>query len=219
MAILSISLPNNTQITLESDESEVIQDVIGQILRDLPLDSALANLATHDGAQGENGSGEKSKDATDGPVDTTPPRRVNGAATRPGASHEGQTAGVLLNGSSGSPALPFGNENGDQSFDPQSQPRQAREDFTAFCQSLNPMGDMRRVVVAAEAATRFFGLEGVTADDLGELFDLAGWRRANSFTQTLRNAARSKFGWLERIPGRAGRYAATDVGRSITLAG
>ena len=54
---------------------------------------------------------------------------------------------------------------------------------------------------------------------MGELFDLAGWRRANSFTQTLRNAARSKFGWLERIPGRSGRYAATDLGRSTTLAG
>ena len=79
------------------------------------------------------------------------------------------------------------------------------------------MGDMRRVVVAAEAASRFFGLDGVTADDLGELFDLAGWRRANSFTQTVRNAARSKFGWLERIPGRAGRYAATDLGRATTL--
>lgn len=219
MAILSISLPNNTQITLESDESEVIQDVIGLLLRDMPLDSTLANLTTHDSSQGDNGSGEKSKDATDGPADIAPSRRANGAAARPGVTHEGQNVGVLLNGSSGSPALHFGNENGDQSFDPQGQPRQAREDFTAFCQSLNPMGDMRRVVVAAEAASRFFALEGVTADDLGELFDLAGWRRANSFTQTLRNAARSKFGWLERIPGRAGRYAATDIGRSITLAG
>ena len=78
---------------------------------------------------------------------------------------------------------------------------------------------MRRVVVATEAADRFFGLEGVTADEAGELFDLIGWRRANNFTQTIRNAARSKFGWLERIPGRSGRYAATDVGRSTTLSG
>ena len=78
---------------------------------------------------------------------------------------------------------------------------------------------MRRVVVAAEAANRFFGLDGVTADELGVLFDLIGWRRANSFTQTIRNAARNKFGWLERIPGRSGRYAATEFGRSITLSG
>ena len=87
----------------------------------------------------------------------------------------------------------------------------------AFCQNLNPMGDMRRVVVAAEGASRFFRADGVTSDELGELFDLAGWRRANSFTQTLRNAARAKFGWLERIPGRSGRYAATDLGRSVTM--
>jgi hypothetical protein len=97
--------------------------------------------------------------------------------------------------------------------------RQAGEDFSAFCQAINPTGDMRRVVVAAEAANRFFGLDGVTADELGELFDLVGWRRANSFTQTIRNAARAKFGWLERIPGRSGRYAATDFGRSTTLSG
>jgi len=76
-----------------------------------------------------------------------------------------------------------------------------------------------RVVVAAEGAGRFFRADGVNADELGELFDLAGWRRANSFTQTLRNAARSKFGWLERIPGRSGRYAATDLGRSVTMGG
>ena len=80
-------------------------------------------------------------------------------------------------------------------------------------------GDMRRVVVAADAANRFFGLDGVHADEVGELFDLIGWRRANSFTQTIRNAARAKFGWMERIPGRSGRYAATDVGRSTTLTG
>ena len=101
----------------------------------------------------------------------------------------------------------------------EAQTPESREDFTAFCQSINPMGDMRRVVVAAEGAGRFFRADGVNADELGELFDLAGWRRANSFTQTLRNAARSKFGWLERIPGRSGRYAATDLGRSVTMGG
>jgi hypothetical protein len=100
-----------------------------------------------------------------------------------------------------------------------SYPARAREDFVAFCQSINPTGDMRRVVVAADAANRFFGLDGVHADEVGELFDLIGWRRANSFTQTIRNAARAKFGWMERIPGRSGRYAATDVGRSTTLTG
>ena len=81
------------------------------------------------------------------------------------------------------------------------------------------MGDMRRVVVAAEGASRHFGVDGVNAGDLIWLFDMAGWRRPGDFTQTLRNAARSKFGWLERIPGRSGRYAATQLGLSITLNG
>ena len=81
------------------------------------------------------------------------------------------------------------------------------------------MGDMRRVVVAADGAGRFFSADGVDAEDLGNLFDLAGWRRPGNFTQTLRNAARSKFGWLERVPGRSGRYAVTDLGRSVTAGG
>jgi len=89
--------------------------------------------------------------------------------------------------------------------------------FTAFCRDAKPLGDMRRVVVAAEGASRHFGVEGITADDLAWLFDLAEWRRPGNFTQTLRNSARSKFGWLERIPGRSGRYATTALGRSKTL--
>ena len=93
---------------------------------------------------------------------------------------------------------------------------EGRRDFAAFCQGVNPVGDMKRVVVAAEGASRHFGLDGVNADELGLLFDMAGWRKPGNFTQTLRNAARSKFGWLERIPGRSGRYATTPVGLEKT---
>ena len=221
MVKLSISLPNNTQITLESEEAEVIQEVISLVLRDLPVDARLASVTAQDEPHVENGTGEKSTDEINGqgaPPSSSPSRRGNVPLPRQGANElPSQSAGTSMNGGSAPPASP-GSEIGDHAFDLDSLPHQSREDFTAFCQSLNPMGDMRRVVVAAEAASRFFGLEGVTADELGELFDLAGWRRANSFTQTLRNAARSKFGWLERIPGRAGRYAATDLGRSTTLA-
>jgi len=92
-----------------------------------------------------------------------------------------------------------------------------RAAFTDFCQNASPMGDMRRVVVAAEGASRHFGIDGVNAEELGWLFDVAGWRKPGNFTQTLRNAARSKFGWLERIPGRSGRYAATTLGLTKTL--
>ena len=136
----------------------------------------------------------------------------------PAPAAAGYTAPLAPPGGFAAPALPPGDAD-DDGLLLESQPQAALDDFVAFCQSVNPMGDMRRVVVAAEGAGRFFRAEGVNADELGELFDLAGWRRANSFTQTLRNAARSKFGWLERIPGRSGRYAATDLGRSVTLGG
>ncbi len=79
------------------------------------------------------------------------------------------------------------------------------------------MGDMRRVVVAAEGASRFLDTTTVDADELGRLFDLVAWSRPHSFIQTLRNAARSKFRWLERIPGRSGQYAVTDLGRTTAL--
>ncbi len=89
--------------------------------------------------------------------------------------------------------------------------------FVDFCRAANPLGDMRRVVVAAEGASRYLGMDGVDAEELGRLFDLAAWPRAHNFVQTLRNSARSKFGWLERVPGRAGYYSVTDLGRATAL--
>ena len=79
------------------------------------------------------------------------------------------------------------------------------------------MGDMRMVVVAAEGAARFLSMDSVDAPELERLFGLAGWRSPHSFVQTLRNAARSKFRWLARLPGRSGRYTVTDLGRATTL--
>ena len=96
-------------------------------------------------------------------------------------------------------------------------PSGSEQAFIDFCREASPLGDMRRVVVAAEAASRYLGMSGVDALGLGHLFNLAGWPQAHSFTQTLRNAARSKFRWLERVPGRAGYYAVTDLGRKTAL--
>ena len=96
-------------------------------------------------------------------------------------------------------------------------PAVSEQAFVDFCRAANPLGDMRRVVVAAEGASRYLAMEGVDAEGLGRLFDIAGWPRAHNFVQTLRNAARSKFGWLERIPGRAGYYTVTDLGRATAL--
>ena len=125
---------------------------------------------------------------------------------------------VFRNGANGALYHTTG-DNADGSLDLTRITWQSRLEFTAFCQGINPTGNMRRAVVAAEAANRFFGLTGVTADEMIELFDLVGWARPRDLTQTIRNAARSKFGWLERIPGRAGSYAATELGRSTTHSG
>ena len=76
----------------------------------------------------------------------------------------------------------------------------AERQFAAYCQQINPIGDMRRVVVAAEAAARYLEIPSVDPDRLSALFTLAGWTIPHSFVQTLRNAARSKFRWMERVP-------------------
>ncbi len=90
---------------------------------------------------------------------------------------------------------------------------EAKEAFAGFCAESSPIGDMRRVVVATEGARRFLDIHSVSAEELGPLFDMAGWRQPANFLQALRNAARSKFRWLERVPGSAGYYSVTDTGR------
>ena len=95
--------------------------------------------------------------------------------------------------------------------------KEVQESFTSFCGELAPMGDMRRVVVAAEGARRFLSTDSVSAKELGNLFDLAGWLRPADFLQTLRNAARKKFRWLERVPGTTGYYTVTAMGRDAVV--
>ena len=100
---------------------------------------------------------------------------------------------------------------------PAAKRRAAEVAFGRFCLSLAPMGDMRRTVAAAEGARRYLGAASVSGEDLGHLFDLAGWMRPTDFLQTLRNAARSKFGWVERVPGKSGHYAVTSQGRAQVI--
>ena len=88
----------------------------------------------------------------------------------------------------------------------------ASEELAQFCRGLAPMGDMRRTVVAAMGADRYLELKGVSPLELRQLFDLVEWPQPRNFIQTLRNAARSKFRWLERVPGRPGYYSATPKG-------
>ncbi len=88
----------------------------------------------------------------------------------------------------------------------------SESEFAEYCRSVAPVGDMRRVVLAAWAANHFLGTSSISDNELSNLFHLVGWRKPESFIQTLRNAARSKFRWMERIPGRSGYYCATDAG-------
>ncbi|MBM3943490.1 MAG: hypothetical protein FJ316_11340 [SAR202 cluster bacterium] len=189
MVKVSITLPNNAQVTVEAEESEVAHGIVGMVLRDLPLD--LLQPRAH-----ENGNGHA-------PTARPEPAPAAAAHTAPGnglpESPEMEKAAVV---------------RAARELDAEQSER-----FIRFCQAANPLGDMRRVVVAAEGARRFLGQPDVDMDSLGALFDLAGWRRPHSFTQTLRNAARSKFRWLERVPGRAGSYTVTEAGRAAALDG
>ncbi len=206
MVKVSISLPNNTQITFESEESEVLHEVVGMVLRDLPRD--LMQSPSADNGKPAGAPAEKSTSIAGSAATMTP----QPAAPAPTANQEPpgpSKAGIKGNGT--------GDGQAATEMPPEFSSEDGRKGFLAFCREANPLRDMRRVVVAAEGASRHFGVDGVNADDLGWLFDLAGWRRPGNFTQTLRNAARSKFGWLERIPGRSGRYAATPSGLSKTL--
>ena len=219
MLKLSITLPNGVLVTLESDGTEPVHEVLAQVLSSMQMDDRHAG----DGQFGSAVDIERVTEKSSGVPDYVPARGTE--VTRDSANGMGRPSGRGANSTPG--YVPSGNgtngtnhaESGDDTLDLDGYSLQAKQDFVSFCEAINPTGDMRRVVVATDAADRFFGLEGVTADEAGELFDLIGWRRANNFTQTIRNAARSKFGWLERIPGRSGRYAATEVGRSTTLSG
>lgn len=184
MVKVSIILPNKAQISFESEEPEVIHEIVRMVLRDLPREL----------------------------MQFPPP--VDGALGQPFPLAKGQPEYAEKSSSVKIPANSHG-----QSPTKGAAPAEGERAFVEFCRSANPLGDMRRVVVAAEGARRSLGMDSIDTADLERLFDLAGWRRPHSFVQTLRNAARGKFRWLERVPGRTGRYAVTDLGRSVTLGG
>ena len=207
MVKISITLPNSAQITVESDEPEVIREIIGIALRDLSRDLMQSPEPTNGSRPLEalNGSGQPDSELAGLELSPTSVVEVSG---EPPDSLPSAAASV-------DPPQVSSRDTSDEA----KGPTQAEEDFTHFCQTSNPLGDMRRVVVAAEGASRFLGSESVDTENLGQLFDLAGWHRPHSFVQTLRNAARSKFRWLERVPGKAGHYTVTAQGRKTALGG
>lgn len=221
MVKVSISLPNNAQITFESEESEVLHEVLGMVLRDLPKE-----LMQSSASDGGDAACIITKGVTEKSTDTiAPDKTIETMTAEPAAPVEMPTAIAQPSEpvNTAPPAVPESTVAITRTVDqtetlpPEFLSESGRSDFVSFCQHANPLGDMRRVVVAAVGANRHFGVDGVNASDLAWLFDAARWRKPGNFTQTLRNAARSKFGWLERIPGRSGRYAATPLGISKTL--
>jgi len=139
-------------------------------------------------------SGETSSNGSAHPDEKIAPEPVSSNGTEP------HTAG--------------GSQNGSEEPGPDGEAEGA---FIRFTSSIAPVGDMRRVVAAAEGARRFLHLDAVSETELGHLFDLAGWLRPGSFIQTLRNAGRSKFRWLARVPGNPGYYAVTPPGREAVI--
>lgn len=221
---LSITLPAGGQICIESDDAGLVREVLYSFMPQLT------------GANGASAAAPTAKLAD-------PPAHSNRhAATNGSTQHvaEPQRAAVVTAESNGAPpvapvatvaqiapAPPAATAAliGEPAPAPMavaetmspSDMSPSEHEYIAFCQRVNPLGDMRRVVVAAEAAHRYLNVASVDPDSLEHLFTLAGWPIPHSFVQTLRNAARTKFRWLERIPGLSGHYKVTNTGRSIVL--
>lgn len=213
MIKVSITLPNNTQITLESEEPRIIREIVGIVLRDLRREGTGPASSTGGGTPVASGAGSAVATAPAGTLFTLPPD--DSASTPPsseaGAVSTDQTQAQKTAGLSGGPDVQPATE-------PADKPKavtMAEAKFIEFCQSANPMGDMRRVAVAAHGASKLLNKPSVDTQELSRLFQLVGWHPPHNLVQTLRNAARSKFRWMERIPGRSGHYSATELGRTI----
>ncbi len=187
---VSINLPGDTVITLEADEPGLWREVVDAVLKELPRE--ILRLSAN---------GASPKEA---------PLTANGASVGgPGAMVAAPAPGPVPG------SVPGSVEEAESP--PAATSRAAEEAFGRFCRRIAPTGDMRRTVVAAEGAKRYLGAASVSGEDLGRLFDLAGWMRPADFLQTLRNAARNKFGWLERVPGKPGHYIVTAQGRALVI--
>jgi hypothetical protein len=197
---VSVTLPGGAVISLETSDPNLYQEVIGMAFRELPKNllqispdgapPAPMPEVSKDVYEIEAPSDGKVSEAEAAAIAATAAAATNEVAA-PAPSDEDEEAGRETSDNEGS--------------------------FSRFCESLAPIGDMRRLVVAAEGARRFLNVESVSENELGALFDMAGWRQPGNFLQSLRNAARSKFGWVERVPGTTGYYAITQVGRDSVI--
>ncbi|MYC32851.1 MAG: hypothetical protein F4X64_06705 [Chloroflexi bacterium] len=232
MIKLNITLPSGAQVSIEADDKDLVREVLYSTMPHLngvaeqPIEEVNGrspDAAAHHNGTPTNGHGSAppqmapvangadltraaSNVASNGNHGPAPTATVASVVERPPLPAE--PAPVATAAVAPATVVPA----------PDYRPSTPDEhEFIAFCQRVSPLGDMRRVVVAAEAADRHLNVQSVDPDELERLFTLAGWPIPHSFVQTLRNAARTKFRWLERIPGKSGHYRVTDTGRSIVL--
>lgn len=233
MIKLNITLPSGAQVSLESDDKDFVREV---------LHSAMPHLNGAAPPPARNTAGVSAEPAaySNGSPSIGPGSAV-ADAPQPGNGHhppleEPAAEPVGLQRQPAATAVSAPPAQVHRPADPEPAPTAIAQpastpapspvvapstpdehEFIAFCQRVNPLGDMRRVVVAAEAADRHLAVKSVDPDELSRLFTLAGWPIPHSFVQTLRNAARSKFRWMERIAGQLGHYRVTNAGRKIVL--
>lgn len=216
---LSITLPEGGQICIESDDAGLVREVLYSFMpqltaanvtvEDAPITKSVDPPAHSNGHAATNGSTQH----------VAEPQGTAVATAENNGGHPVTPAPTVMQIASPPPvprALAISEPAPDRPVSAGSMTPSEHE-YIAFCQRVNPLGDMRRVVVAAEAAHRYLNITSVDPDGLEHLFTLAGWSIPHSFVQTLRNAARTKFRWLERIPGLSGHYKVTNTGRSIVL--
>ena len=236
MIKLNITLSSGAQVAIEADDKDLVREVLYSTMPHL-------NGVAHQVIEDTNGHAPEAAAHHNGSLNNghgsapaQPAPATNGADPTPVASH------AVSNGNyapapapttvpmpaAPAPAAPMVERQPTPSQPAAVAPQPApapvfvpstpdEHEYIAFCQRVNPLGDMRRVVVAAEAADRHLNVLSVDPDELERLFALAGWPIPHSFVQTLRNAARTKFRWLERIQGKSGHYRVTDTGRRIVL--
>ncbi len=219
MIKLSITLPAGAQVCIESDDRELVREVLHTFMPQLTGANGepaapVAPVSAEPPAPYANGYGPENGAVPNAATDPAAVRIE--PVTPPPAPPTAHPAAVqpAMPAPAPAPAERAGAANGALAAEPATA---AEREFLAFCQQVNPLGDMRKVVVAAEAAHRYLNVNSVDPDELSHLFTLAGWPIPHSFVQTLRNAARTKFRWLERIPGLPGHYKVTNTGRSIVL--
>ena len=208
MLKLSITLPNNAQINLESEDEVVIDRILGIVLADVTR-ALLVGISVPDPGVGGSGaiesvvppapspnqpsvSGANITNAPESPPEETPLQVSEPVLTpvdeQPGAlfnmrsvpgydqqrelAQEGEPVPTERETATQDPPLPtwqrsdllgngVGTTNGspagvgNHAGMPSLVPAVSEQAFVDFCRAANPLGDMRRVVVAAEGAGRY----------------------------------------------------------------